>query len=389
MKKILSLLLSATMLLLCLPASAFAVNADVFSGYYMLKAETTVESFRYTVTNNGVPLNPKDFITTGNIIDINSKKYTAVVLGDVSGDGTIHSADVLKVCEHYLNLSTLDSACLIAADTNRDKIINSTDFMQIRKHCRKLFNLYSDYQIGISKDGQAVFENVPKFGWIDDDGKKYVYDYLYPWAVENQVPFMSAVITQHIEGGKSGWMSIEQVTEMYNDHPEIVSFASHTRNHINASNMKADDIHNQIWGSKNDLAIWGNIPCNIMVYPNGQVNDLIITEASKYYNCGFQASGADGSAGTRINFAPFDAPYQLKRRKLGQTSDVDLIKKEIDIAIEKNGVLIFMTHVASKDAGNTDLEKEFAVYNEVVAYIRSKGYDIEPVDDILDFYNNY
>ncbi len=226
----------------------------------------------------------------------------------------------------------------------------------------------------------------PRFGWIDDDGKVYVYDYLYPWAVENKVPFTSALITQHIESGKKGWMSVKQVLEMYNNHPEIVSYASHTRDHVNATNMLEADMLNQICGSKNDLVLWGGINCELMVYPNGQVNDAILEIVSKNYKYGFQASGPDGAAGTRINYEPLNEPYKLMRRKIGQTSDIELIKKEIDITIENNGLLIFMSHVASKDAGNTDIELEFAVYDAIVAYIREKGYDIEPVEEICDLF---
>lgn len=226
----------------------------------------------------------------------------------------------------------------------------------------------------------------PHFGWIDDDGKAYVYSSLYPWAIENNVPFMAALITQHIETGKSGWMTVEQVQEMYTAHPELVSYGSHTRDHVNASSMETADIDNQIGTSKADIERWG-IPCNVMVYPNGQVNDAVLEYVRKYYKYGLQAGGGNGGAGTRVNYPPIGT-YKLMRRTIGQTADVDLLKTEIDLTIANNGLLIFMSHCNSADSGNTDAEAEFAVYNEILSYIRGKGYDFEPVEQICDIHRN-
>ncbi len=60
-------------------------------------------------------------------------------LGDINGDGTINSTDFMQVRRHYLGLFTIPEEKLAAADVNADGKINSTDFMQIRRHFLGLF----------------------------------------------------------------------------------------------------------------------------------------------------------------------------------------------------------------------------------------------------------
>ena len=46
-------------------------------------------------------------IGTGYKIEVNSKSYTVIKMGDSSGDGKINSADLLKIQKHLLNVSDI------------------------------------------------------------------------------------------------------------------------------------------------------------------------------------------------------------------------------------------------------------------------------------------
>ncbi len=63
--------------------------------------------------------------------------------GDVSGDGKINSTDFMQIRKHYLGLYSLTEESIALADVNKDGKVNSTDFMQVRKHFLGLYDLYA------------------------------------------------------------------------------------------------------------------------------------------------------------------------------------------------------------------------------------------------------
>ncbi len=61
--------------------------------------------------------------------------------GDVNGDGVINSTDFMQVRRHFLKLYEIPEDKQACADVNSDGTINSTDFMQIRRHFLKLYTI--------------------------------------------------------------------------------------------------------------------------------------------------------------------------------------------------------------------------------------------------------
>ena len=83
--------------------------------------------------DNNISYNTDGVIKTGTLISTGNASYYAVLYGDVSGDGKINSADLLKVRQHLLGKSSLSGPYLEAAKVSGDKV-NSASLLKIRQH---------------------------------------------------------------------------------------------------------------------------------------------------------------------------------------------------------------------------------------------------------------
>ena len=79
-----------------------------------------------TIFRGDYKLTDSDYIATGDVIIKDGIEYTSVVLGDVNGDRLINSTDFMRLRRAYLSLYTFEGANYKAADVNGDGIINST-----------------------------------------------------------------------------------------------------------------------------------------------------------------------------------------------------------------------------------------------------------------------
>ena len=85
--------------------------------------------------SSGTQLTGDELLATGMTITINSSTYTIIIYGDLSGDGQINSADLLKMRQHLLGSSTLNGAYLEAGKVqSRGGTMNSADLLLLRKH---------------------------------------------------------------------------------------------------------------------------------------------------------------------------------------------------------------------------------------------------------------
>ncbi|MEG1719368.1 MAG: dockerin type I repeat-containing protein [Clostridia bacterium] len=80
-------------------------------------------------------------IGTGMTVKINSgtpKTYTAIVTGDVSGDGKINIQDLQKCNNYILKIAELNGVYFTATDINGDNKINIQDLQKINNHILKI-----------------------------------------------------------------------------------------------------------------------------------------------------------------------------------------------------------------------------------------------------------
>jgi hypothetical protein len=90
---------------------------------------------------DGAVLKDEEIIGTGMTVQVLfgdeiMAEYSAVVFGDVNGDGSVNSIDLLKVKRYILGIETLKNIYLEATNTNHDGngAVNSIDLLRLKRH---------------------------------------------------------------------------------------------------------------------------------------------------------------------------------------------------------------------------------------------------------------
>lgn len=110
-------------------------NIDAASkGNYLIGIALGATASALQQRDAGVTFN-KANIGTGTIATFaDGTQYTVVIYGDMSGDGEINSADLLRLRQHLLGTNTLNGAYLEAASISGDGEINSADLLKLRQY---------------------------------------------------------------------------------------------------------------------------------------------------------------------------------------------------------------------------------------------------------------
>ncbi len=112
-----------------------------------LPSQLTVKEFleniddenNVVITKNDTVLTDDKLISTGTVIslvygDVTTVTYTAVVTGDINGDGKISITDFTRLKSILLGTEEKDTYKKKAADVNGDGKISITDFTQVKSH---------------------------------------------------------------------------------------------------------------------------------------------------------------------------------------------------------------------------------------------------------------
>jgi hypothetical protein len=83
-------------------------------------------------------------IGTGSIVRYNGVDYTAIINGDINGDGLVDAKDYLMVKRVILGTFTISTTQLKAACMNGTSTPTSKDYLMIKRHFLGTFNLYTE-----------------------------------------------------------------------------------------------------------------------------------------------------------------------------------------------------------------------------------------------------
>jgi len=121
----------------------FRISNSNISGIALGTTPTTLRNrltgYNVVVVNaQGAAVGNNTALATGHRVTIsnnqNTANFTVIILGDLTGSGTINSADILALRQHLLGTRRLNGAFATAADINRDGQINSADLLALRQH---------------------------------------------------------------------------------------------------------------------------------------------------------------------------------------------------------------------------------------------------------------
>jgi len=101
-------------------------------------------------TSGAVVVSGQDtYIGTGFTVSLNGNSYTAVILGDVNGDGILTAMDYIHIKRHYLGTYTIpgEAKLLAAGDDDFDGKIKAYIYLMVKRHVLGSYKMNVNYTV--------------------------------------------------------------------------------------------------------------------------------------------------------------------------------------------------------------------------------------------------
>lgn len=207
-----------------------------------------------------------------------------------------------------------------------------------------------------------------------DDGTLSQYQNVIPKLNSLGIKGTFYIVTrQKADDGFPGYMSLEQIRNVYNAGHEI---GAHTQTHKSLTQLTQSQQIQEIAGSRNDLIGWGLGSIKSFAYPLGNYNDSIITLVK---NAGFSNAAATNNGTSN----PTISRYEISRNDLIVNNSFAQYKIWIDDAIAKKEWLVLNFHEVNNSGLSTSVTP--ATFNQVVDYIVSKNIPIITISEGAEY----
>ncbi len=143
-----------------------------------------------------------------------------------------------------------------------------------------------------------------------DDGYVDNFTNAYPVLEKYKLKATIFVITKAI--GSKGHLSAEQMEQM----SDLVSFQSHTVDHVRMDRLNKAQIDYECGQSQKDLNRITGKPVDTLSYPNGKFSANVLTTAQKYYQ--YAVTTLQG-----FN-TPHSSRYKMKRTQIGRSDSLSV-----------------------------------------------------------------
>jgi peptidoglycan/xylan/chitin deacetylase (PgdA/CDA1 family) len=208
--------------------------------------------------------------------------------------------------------------------------------------------------------------------FLNDDGSDGQYYDLYPIMSELGVPYSQAIYT-----GQYNKHSLEMMQNIIALGGDL---GSHSVTHAHLATLTEGELIDELKNSKEWFTKQG-IPCDYIVYPHGESNDLVRSVSKRYYNFGV-------STGESLNAYPIE-DFSIKRITLGAYAaegkdTYEYYKSKLDEAIADNAWIVYMLH--SNNLTFDDTQKQHL--RDIIAYARSQGVPILSMTNAYKIFGN-
>src|SRR5690625_2293612 len=220
-----------------------------------------------------------------------------------------------------------------------------------------------------------------------DDGFETDYSIVYPLLKERDIVGTSFINADHIETGKkSRRMTWEQIKEMEAGDWDI---QGHTFTHPRLTELTDEEIHQEFELNNDAFEKNGLSSPKHTAYPYGNHNENV-RDIGKEYRKSLRRTKPVGdipyNTWDNIDF------HNLNARGTDIHDDnierLDERKKDIDLAIENDGILIFFSH-EFKESGAEQYETQVEYYEELIDYAIEKGMEFVTISEMYELVKEY